>query len=95
MSNGSDTRPSSIIGIIGFGAFGQLIARHIRPYFRLCAYDPAPDLQPIAECHGVALTTLEMAASSEASIWKLPLAAILSCSRPNDGRCAGVDCRCA
>ena len=62
MPDGSNTRPDSTIGIIGFGAFGQLVARHIRPYFRLCAYDPAPGLQPMAECHGVAPTSLETAA---------------------------------
>jgi prephenate dehydrogenase len=29
------------LGIIGFGAFGRLMAQHLSPHFRLCAYDPA------------------------------------------------------
>jgi prephenate dehydrogenase len=71
MSSASD--PSSIIGLIGFGAFGQLIARHMRPYFRLCAHDPAPGLQAIAERHGVALTSLETAARCPVVVLATPV----------------------
>lgn len=28
------------IGIVGFGAFGRLVATHLHPYFSLIAYDP-------------------------------------------------------
>jgi prephenate dehydrogenase len=28
------------IGILGFGAFGRLVARHLHPFFSLIAYDP-------------------------------------------------------
>ena len=73
MSNGRDIKPGTTIGIIGFGAFGQLIARHIRPYFQLCAYDPAPGLQPIADRHGVALTSLEMTARCEVVVLAMPV----------------------
>ena len=73
MPSGGDTNPSTIIGIIGFGAFGQLIARHIRPYFRLCAYDPAPGLQPMAERHDVTLTSLERAASCPVVVLATPV----------------------
>lgn len=30
------------IGIIGLGAFGRLMARHLRPHFSLLAHDPVP-----------------------------------------------------
>lgn len=73
MLDASDNSTSTTIGIIGFGAFGQLIARHIRPYFRLCAYDPAPELQLIAECYGVSLTSLEMAASCPVVVLATPV----------------------
>lgn len=73
MPTGSDTRSSPSVGIIGFGAFGQLIARSIRPYFRLYAYDPAPGLQPIAERHSVALASLEIAASRPVVVLATPV----------------------
>jgi prephenate dehydrogenase len=71
MPNGS---PQNLtVGIIGFGAFGQLIARHIRPYFRLCAYDTAPGLQFAAQSSGVALTSLEVAASCPVVVLATPV----------------------
>ena len=73
MPRGSNTKPNAIVGIIGFGAFGQLIARDIQPYFRLCAYDPAPGLQPVAERYGVTLTSLEMAASCPVVVLAMPV----------------------
>jgi prephenate dehydrogenase len=44
------------IGIIGFGAFGRLMARHLQPHFRLRAYDPAlpAGFQGAAERTGLA-----------------------------------------
>lgn len=62
MSEGSNISSNSVIGIIGFGAFGQLIARYVRPHFQVFAYDPAPGLEPMAARHGVTLTSLERAA---------------------------------
>ncbi|TPW18248.1 MAG: prephenate dehydrogenase [bacterium] len=73
MPIGSDTMSSPSVGIIGFGAFGQLIARHIRPYFRLYAYDPASGLQSIADGLGVALTSLERAASCPVIVLATPV----------------------
>lgn len=64
---------STTIGLIGFGAFGQLIAQHIRPWFRVCAHDPAPGLQTIAEQHGVDLVGLEAAARCSIVVLALPV----------------------
>ncbi len=44
MSSDQDFRPS--LGIIGFGAFGRLMATHLRPWFHLRAYDPAASAMP-------------------------------------------------
>src|SRR5262245_10984331 len=76
MPTGSTPKPSSDIGIIGFGAFGQLIARHVSPYFRLCAHDPAPGLRAPADRHSVALTTLEAAAGCPVVVLATPVACL-------------------
>ena len=59
------SRPS--LGIIGFGAFGRLMAAHLRPWFELYAYDPAgapmpdgiepTDLETVGGCSVVVLAT--------------------------------------
>ena len=61
------------IGIIGFGAFGQLAAHHLRPHFRLCAHDPAPGLLPAAERHDVALVGLAAAARCPVVVLATPV----------------------
>jgi len=64
------------VGIIGFGAFGQLIARHVGPHFRLCAHDPAPGLQVVADQYRVALASLEQAARCPIVVLAVPVASI-------------------
>ena len=34
------------LGLIGFGAFGRLVARHLAPYVLIHAYDPAMPAEP-------------------------------------------------
>jgi prephenate dehydrogenase len=75
MPRSTNIKPGVVVGLIGFGAFGQLIARHIRPYFELRAYDPAPGLQATADRYGVRLTSLDIAASCAVVV----LAAPVSC----------------
>jgi len=61
MSCNSTDTPT--MGIIGFGAFGQLIAAHLAPYFDIIAYDPVPvagsvemaDFANVAACEIVIL----------------------------------------
>jgi prephenate dehydrogenase len=65
VSSDQDYRPS--LGIIGFGAFGRLMAQHLRDYFQLYAYDPAAgmamdgvtlaDLATVGGCAIVILAT--------------------------------------
>lgn len=38
----SSTAAPSTLGIVGFGAFGRLLAEHLSPYFRIFACDASP-----------------------------------------------------
>lgn len=74
MPGNSGTHP--FIGIIGFGAFGQLMARHLRPHFRLCAYEPVPPTGCMAEFQDVIFTSLETAASCPVVVLATPVSRI-------------------
>ena len=60
------------IGIIGFGAFGRLMARHLHPHFHLIAHDPVPS--PAVE--GVTLADLATAARCPIVILATPVSAL-------------------
>jgi len=71
MSQHSSEMPS--LGIIGFGAFGRLIALHLAPWFQIRAYDPVPRL-PLPEY--VSLVDLEAAACSSVVVLAVPVMAL-------------------
>jgi prephenate dehydrogenase len=73
VSNHSNINSRPLIGMIGFGAFGRLAARHLRPHFRLCAYDPALQPGPCAEMHDVMLTDLPTAAGCPIVMLAMPV----------------------
>ena len=77
MSTASDTNSNSqpFVGIVGFGAFGRLIARHLRQHFVLCAHDPAlpPGFLNDREMHDVMLTSLPAAASCPVVVLATPV----------------------
>jgi prephenate dehydrogenase len=52
----STSRP--VVGIIGFGAFGQLIAQHLAPHALLFAYDPRHSPRHSGEEGGATLSSL-------------------------------------
>ncbi len=62
------TRPR--LGLVGFGAFGRLTARHLAPYFDILAHDPAAtdDLDGL-----VRLTDLAAAAACPVVILAVPV----------------------
>ncbi len=64
------------IGIIGFGAFGQLIARYLSPYFRLYAYDPVARLDNVAGALSVTLATIEDVARCDIVILATPVSTL-------------------
>ncbi len=66
------SRPS--LGIIGFGAFGRLMARHLWPHFRLCAHDPA---LPSGHCaDGVVLDSLATVAGCPVVVLAVPVSGL-------------------
>jgi prephenate dehydrogenase len=57
------------LGIIGFGAFGRLMAAHLRPHFTLYAYDPGkPDPVP-----GVCFADIETVAGCPIVVLAMPV----------------------
>ncbi|WP_343616542.1 prephenate dehydrogenase/arogenate dehydrogenase family protein [Novosphingobium sp.] len=64
-------RPS--LGIIGFGAFGRLIADHLRDFLKIYATDSAP----LAEApEGVTLTDLARVCACDIVVLAVPVAAL-------------------
>ena len=61
------------LGIIGFGAFGRLMAQHLQPYFQLCAYDPAVPPGPFAAMPDVTMTSLAEAARCPFVVLAVPV----------------------
>ncbi len=72
MPDHSDDQPAPTVGIIGFGAFGQLAAQHLAPHLSLCAYDPALPPGP-SGVPGLALVGLADAASRPVLILAAPV----------------------
>jgi len=66
------TPPHPAIGLIGFGAFGHLIARHLAPHLALRVYDPRP-AEPDAQTYGAMRTGLEGAARCPVVILAVPV----------------------
>jgi prephenate dehydrogenase len=62
------------IGIIGFGQFGQFMARHLAAHFDVAVYDEA-DRRPQAAGIGVSWRSFETAAACRTVIFAVPLKA--------------------
>ncbi|GAB5449389.1 MAG: prephenate dehydrogenase [Gymnodinialimonas sp.] len=58
---------------MGFGAFGQLAARHLGAHFEVSAYDPSPDVAKIAAQMGVRLTSLHAVAQADVVLIAAPV----------------------
>lgn len=77
MSDASQRRDDGLladgpVGLIGFGAFGQLIAEHLRAYFPILAHDIAPDTAR-AEALGAKIVSFEVAAGCPVVILAVPV----------------------
>lgn len=69
----STTTSRPLLGIIGFGAFGQLIARHLRHHFELCVHDQSLPLTSMIEFHDVVFTNIAVAASCPIIVLAVPV----------------------
>ena len=72
MSDAPMRRSDMPVGIIGFGAFGQLMAEHLRAYAPILAHDIAPDAAR-AEALGARLVSFETAAACPVVILAVPV----------------------
>ena len=72
MKNNITTKKKSL-GIVGFGAFGQLAALHLGPYFEMSAYDPSPDVAKAATQLGVRLSSLRMVSQADVILIAAPV----------------------
>ncbi len=61
------------LGLLGLGAFGRLIVKHLSPYFDIFACDPAPEARAFARRHNVTLCDLETAARCDIVVLATPV----------------------
>lgn len=61
------------LGIVGFGAFGQLAARHLGQHFEISAYDPSPDAAMVAQRLGVRLTSVQAVSQADVVVIAAPV----------------------
>jgi len=73
MNNNRNSQKTTL-GIVGFGAFGQLAALNLGRYFDVSAYDPSSDLDEIAEKLGVRLTSLHAVSQADVILISAPVA---------------------
>lgn len=72
----SKIRTISTIGIMGFGAFGRLMARHLQPHFALCVCDPGNAPATDASGKGLRPATATEVAACDLVILAVPVPAI-------------------
>lgn len=78
MGNSFTISPKTSLGVIGFGAFGQLLARHLGRYFHLHVHDPAIASTDIDH---VTLTDLACAARQPIVILAVPVSQMEAVAR--------------
>ncbi len=61
------------MGVIGLGAFGQLLVRELRSFFAIRACDPSPEAAAFAAAEGVDLVSLEECASARYVVLAVPV----------------------
>lgn len=72
MNNNSRSQNSSL-GIVGFGAFGQLAARYLGQHFEITAYDPSPNVVEAAKQLGVRLSSLRSVSQADVILIAAPV----------------------
>lgn len=61
------------LGLVGCGAFGEFMLRHLIPYFRVRVHDSHRDLTPVAALYNVEPTTLAAVAAADIIVLAVPV----------------------
>ncbi|MGB3178443.1 MAG: prephenate dehydrogenase [Albidovulum sp.] len=61
------------LGIVGFGAFGQLAALHLGQHFEITAYDPSAGVAKVAKQLGVRLSSLHSVSQADVILIASPV----------------------
>lgn len=69
------------LGIIGLGAFGQLLAETMQPHFRIIASDPSKYAASFAKQAGIDLVALPESAKADILVLAVPVQAISDVAR--------------
>ncbi len=72
--NDNNRSQNTSLGIVGFGAFGQLAALHLRQHFEITAYDPSLDVAKVAMQLGVRLSSLHSVSQADVILIAAPVA---------------------
>lgn len=69
----SPRKTISSIGLMGFGAFGRLVARHLQPHFALSVFDPGQPATPDGSGGGLTPTDIAGVAACDLVILAVPV----------------------
>lgn len=72
MNRNSKIQTTSL-GIVGFGAFGQLAARHLGEHFDISAYDPSGEVEKVAKQLEVRLASLHTVSQADVILIAAPV----------------------
>ena len=61
----SETKSKKSLGLLGLGAFGRLMVKHLSPHFDMCAFDPSPEAVAYGREHGIPMLPVEEVAKAE------------------------------
>lgn len=61
------------LGVIGVGAFGEFMLKHVIPYFDVRVYDAFKDLSAVAETYNVDVASLSDVASCDVVVFAVPV----------------------
>lgn len=67
------TQTKKKVGLMGVGAFGRLMIKHLMPHFDICAFDPSPEAVAHGRGVGVAMVTPAEVAQAEIVILGPPV----------------------
>ena len=71
--NNNGRNQNTSLGIVGFGAFGQLAALHLCQHFEITAYDPSADVAKVAKQLGARLTSLHSVSQADVILIAAPV----------------------